>query len=78
MQVNLDHKKRVQGLQCIFYVDVIQRHQGVSLSERSTGVTLTTKKICNDGIQKEVVAAQLSDCSRLKVPSLILRTAQNT
>ena len=30
--------------ECIFYVNVIRRLKGVSLSERSTGLTLTRKE----------------------------------
>ena len=63
----LTNKKRVPVLQRDFFVDIIQRHQqGVSLSESSTKVTLTSKKIFNDGISKDV-AAQLSGCSKVKV-----------
>ena len=56
MHAKFDQYKRNVRTLIIFYVNVIQRHFGISLPERSTRLTLTTNNNFNEGIPKEVVA----------------------
>ena len=65
MQAEIVQWEKSVKAECIFYVNVIRRHEGVSLSERSNWLDFIRqrRKEFNDGIPKKV-AAQLSGCSR--------------